>query len=311
MLQVVTANIGGHRNYRDESIVVEDIARQMKNNLPLDYTVPTVIALQEVIQIAYEDDVSDIGTSFARILGEDYRAYFAQKISSETHPHATGWGKPSYAGMHFVAEGNGIVTNIPLADWPWRSPDVGFPGYENKTPIVTHLGLPCLYSTGNRNTEPRNLIVAPLATEWGVVYFMVTHLSTLKGEDRFDPHHPISIEAGARRLIEIQHVIQVLDELRTAEKLYAKPHRPVILAGDFNVDIDREEMLHLQTRFSNLNQTGEKPTYTYRKHEIEIDHILVNDPRQFMGSVQNVYVIDDLAVPDLLDHFPKVASFTR
>jgi endonuclease/exonuclease/phosphatase family metal-dependent hydrolase len=310
MLQVVTVNVGGHRNQRDNPIEPQQVAREIKANLSLDYSRPTILALQEIIQLAYpQQEILDIGDILAQELGQDYRAYFAPKMNSLAYAHRNAWEKSSYAGAAYAAEGNSILTNLPLTDWPWPMPAANFPAHGQKSPIITPLGFPRLYSTGNRDTEPRNLIIAPLLYQDKPLYFMACHLSTLKGEDRQDPNHPISRKAGEYRLSEIRHILHLLEELRSAESFYGKAHAPVILAGDFNVDTEREEMQHLQSQFMNLKIKSESPVATHAKHGIEIDHILINDPNQQLGNVSELYILEKLTVPEVLDHFPKIAVF--
>lgn len=310
MLQVVTANIGGHRNYRELAIDPISVAKELKANLQLDFQRPTILALQEVIKIAFEPGkIWDIGEELAKELGEGYQAFFAPKINSASYPHITAWEKASYAGAIYAAEGNGIVTNLPLQQWPWPIPAANFPGHGVKSPIIVNIGTPHLYSTGNRDTEPRNLIIASLLADSKPIYCISTHLSTIKGEDRHNPEAALSQEAAQKRSLEVQHILGILQELREAERNYGHSAAPVILAGDFNVNMEREEMKLLQSQFSNLALSNPNGAYTHVKHKTEIDHILLNDPLAVLSKPKNVYLLDKLPSSNFLDHLPKVVLF--
>lgn len=300
MLQVITANIGGHRNLRTDAINPQQTAQQIRQNLTFDPTQPSLIALQEVVQIRFADGhLHDLGEWVARELGADYRAYFAPKTSTANHPNVCVWDIPSYDGAEFVSEGNAILTNLPISQWAWGA----------SVPFSVSIGRPRFYSTGNRDTEPRNLIALPVQTAYGTVYFMGTHLSTLRGEDRQDTSQSIAQEAQSMRLMEIEHILALLNELRQAEITAGIEPSPCILAGDFNSNASRPEIQRLLAQFTQYQP--ETPHYTHINHQIDIDHIFVSDPLHKLPPVQDVRVITEHAIPDISDHFLKIAIFNQ
>jgi endonuclease/exonuclease/phosphatase family metal-dependent hydrolase len=298
MLQVITANIGGHRSLHTSRLNPVHIAHQIRQNLIMDPTLPSLIAFQEVVQIRFEDgELHDLAMLVAQELGADYRSYFAPKISTLKHPDVWVWDVPAYQGATFVTEGNAIVTNLPLGQWAWGA----------SVPVHVSIGYPRLYSTGNRDTEPRNLIAVPVLTEYGTVYFMGTHLSTLRGEDRNDIQHPITQQAQHYRALEVDHILKVLEEIRASEVQAGIAPRPCILAGDFNANENRDEIQHLMSQFTHHQPTS--PHYTHINHQIDIDHVFISDPQGMMPPPKSVQVVTQQPIPKISDHLLKIALF--
>ena len=97
------------------------------------------------------------------------------------------WDRPAYRKMSAAAEGNAIVTNLPTEDWSWGSyPDYDECAVSSAWARHTTISRASLYSTGNRDTQPRNLMVASLNYRGVPFYFLNTHLGVLLGEDRRD-----------------------------------------------------------------------------------------------------------------------------
>lgn len=299
MLQVITANIGGHRNLRADRLNPTQTAYEIRQNLDIDPTLPTLIAFQEAVQIRFDDlPTHDISDLIAHQLGAEYHSYFAPKTSTTHHPNVCVWDVPAYQGASFVTEGNSIVTNQPLGQWAWGA----------SIPICVTIGQPRLYSTGGRDTEPRNVIAVPVQTEaYGTVYFIGTHLSTLRGEDRHDRTHPITQHAEQLRVMETAHILGLLDELRQSEQEAGIAPRPCILVGDFNANVPRPEIEQLLTEF--VHYQPEQPHYTHINHQIDIDHIFVSDPQGLMPAPHRVDVQTERAFPDGTDHLLKIAIF--
>lgn len=298
MLQVMTANIGGHRNLRTTRLDPTQAAQNIRQNFDIDTTQPTLIALQEAVQIRFEDGrLHDISALLADELGADYRAYYAPKTSNITHPNVCVWDIASYEGATEVSEGNAIVTNLPLGQWAWGA----------SVPLSVSIGQPRFYSTGNRDSEPRNVIAIPAQTPYGTVYFMATHLTTLRGEDRHDTSHPITQEAQRMRMLEIDHILRLMREIRQSEQTANIAPRPFILAGDFNSNEKRLEFLMLQDEFKHYQPA--QPHYTHINHQIDIDHILISDPQAIMPPPQSVAVQTEPTLPDVSDHLLKIAIF--
>jgi hypothetical protein len=314
MLQVVTYNLGGARKLRtpphNPEQVGKDAAAFLKKHITPD--VPTLLGLQEVGQLGRVG--GRVTASYAALcggMGADYRAHFAAEVDLRTHPHAGLWSRPPYADGPPItegAEGNGIVSNLPQARPPWPVWDGWSVDYA--APVVAGISAASLYSTGSRDTQPRNLMVGFYAhPNYGALTFMNTHLGTVRGEDRHNPDHERTREGTARRVQQANQIVRVLGELRAAEVANEEPARPVILVGDFNAVLGAVPMQALtDAGFALLaveDPVGE--AWTHIGHRILIDHVLVSDPRGVLPAGRARILTD--APADLSDHLPVVAVF--
>jgi endonuclease/exonuclease/phosphatase family metal-dependent hydrolase len=306
LLQIVTTNIGGHRHLNNEPLDSAQIARDVVRILPIDANLPTIIALQETTQVWRDTEPHSDGEDLTQILGQSYRFMFAPEVDSDMHAHNTIWERSMYRGYSRVKNGNGIVTNLPLAKWAWSLPREGYPGAKGISAISSIISHAKLYSTGSRDTQPRNLIIACVESPFGALYFMSTHLSTLRGEERRNPQHPISQAASDERLFECSQILRVVDELRASEREANMEPRPIILAADFNAEANTREMQSLQPTFDLLQPTPSE-NGTHINHKINIDHILICDPAQKLPSVQRCFINTAPEVANVTDHRPVIA----
>jgi endonuclease/exonuclease/phosphatase family metal-dependent hydrolase len=306
LLQIVTANIGGHRHLNDEPLNAAQIARDVRGILPIDPTLPTLIALQETTQVWRGEESFSDGQQLASQLGNPYRFMFAPEIDSTIHSHSAIWQRPMYRGYTRVKNGNGIVTNLPAASWTWSVPDEGYPGAGGAQAISTCISRAKLYSTGSRETQPRNLIVSCLQSPFGAVYFMTTHLSTLRGEDRHSPSASGSQQASAERSLECGQLLFLVAELRRAESEANIEPRPIILAADFNAQTESPEIKFLEQIFKLLKPPPSEDG-THLKHKIHIDHILISDPNHILPPVQKCFINTAPEVVNVTDHRPVIA----
>lgn len=307
MLQIVTFNIGGARKLRQPPHnpvkLGQDAAQTLRQ--VIDPSQPTLIALQETGMITWKSDGRcDVAhDALATALGADYHAHFAAELSSAFQSHARLWTREPYSGMVNAQEGNGFVTNLPFAKWDW---DV-FPG-QREYWTYTQISQAVVYSTGNRNTQPRNLMVVSVEhPTYGALFILNTHYGTLSGEDRHDTNHTRTQEGEARRRFQSQQVLRVVHELREAERTHSKPARPIIFAGDFNAKPEAPSMQDLLTEFMLLEvENPLEDRWTHVTHEILIDHVFVSDPRGVLPPAR-CFIQTDLPFDDLTDHRPVVA----
>ncbi len=314
LLQIVSINIGGHRHTRQEPLDLSRLADQVRQFLDIKPEQPTIIALQEANRLWDQNNrLIETGALLAEALGGDYRAYFAGEVDSLTLPHRQDWDKDIYEGFSRAAEGNGIVTNLPLAHWPWPYPRPNHPGHGNFNPIATVISRATLYSTGERRTQPRNLFIASLESTWGPLFFMTTHLATFRDEDRTNPDHPITRQASDERLFQADQILTVVQELRLAEQDTRLPQRPIILVGDFNAEPDTPEMQAFTPLFRLLQprmagRPGEAP-WTHGKYHLHVDHVLTNDPARQLGALRDCYILPLPPDNAITDHQPVLAIF--
>lgn len=306
MLQVVTMNIGGARKLRQPPHDPACLGRDAAHTLAqvIDPTQPTFIALQETGTLTANGDTHTPHDAMAGALGDSYTAHFAPELTSERHPHTRLWGRPAYDGMTSGAEGNGFVTNLSFAAWDWDA-------RAGAAWTVTQISRAAIYSTGNRNTQPRNMMVASVQhPAYGALYVLNTHFGTLTGENRHDPHAPRTLEGEAVRRHQAGEVLRVVGELRQAEIDHDKPARPIILAGDFNAVPSSEAMQDLSAVFTLLPVENPAPEqWTHTGHKILIDHILVSDPRGVLPTAR-CFIQTPLPFDDLTDHLPVAAVFS-
>lgn len=309
MLQVITYNLGGAKHLRADHFDYYAVAADAVTTIrrALDPAAPTIIALQEV-GWGIGDRWYDCALHIAQLLGEDYRYAFGAEISREQHPHADFWGRPLFAGLKGAAEGNAIVTNLSPAPWPWPTVESHGPKVDWATNVS--IGRPTLYSTATRDTQPRCALVASLQLDDLPLFFINTHLTTLRGESRLNTDDARAGQASALRSAEVGGLSALTGELIEAE--YAanrSPIRPVLLAGDFNARPNTPEMRLLNSRFRWIQpETEPFECWSHIGHHILIDHIYVNalDTRL---KTRRCVVVTDLPYNDLSDHRPVLAVF--
>jgi endonuclease/exonuclease/phosphatase family metal-dependent hydrolase len=320
-LRVMTLNAGGARRARRHQIVPDRIAADLYRLLSTIGSAdsigwPTIIAVQESHQV-WQGQNTPLETCcvLAQRLGPSYRSYFSPYLDSSSHVHPNKWEQPLFKGFDRVKQGNAVITNMTCGAWPWGLPQKGYPGYKKNAPISTQISSATLYSTGDRNTEPRNLMVMPLTRGQGeetLLYFMATHLTTLRGEVRHANRDVVSKKASNSRLAQIHEILRVTTELREAEHFHNKTQTPIILAGDFNTEPDSPELRALEQTFSRLSPRwygkSKKVVYTHSDYKILVDHIFYNDPNNLLTPV-DCRVLTPEQVDNTTDHLPMIAKF--
>lgn len=312
MLQVVSFNIGGARSMRPAPHDHEQLAVDTYSTLRQVITPsqPTLIALQESGAAMHRGQSRNVGRKMAQLLGTDYQDAFAPEVTMCDHPHPNLWDRPAYRDMSGAAEGNAIITNLPKEEWSWGS----YPAYDDcytDGAWARHTGISraTLYSSGNRDTQPRNLMVASLNYRGIPLYFLNTHLGLLIGEDRGDATYERSRTASQIRQAQVSEILHVIDELKLADEHNEMPARPIVLAGDFNAQPDSPEMEMLQRHFRLLTPENQhSQLWTHNTHRILIDHILLHDPAE-QFEVISCHIQSKIPFDDLTDHRPTVGIF--
>jgi endonuclease/exonuclease/phosphatase family metal-dependent hydrolase len=245
-----------------------------------------------------------------------WRTFFAPEVDTAYHQHATLWNRSAYdstvnGGLASGAEGNAVLSNLTAALWPWpHHTGHRIPLMLIIPSIVTQISQASLYSTGTRDTQPRNLILTSVEhLTYGPLVFMNTHLGTVTGEDRHDPVHPQSATGEARRLHQVGEIVRVTREFRQAEVDNGHAPRPIVLVGDFNAVPGSAPMQLLEQEYHLLPvENPEADRWTHRDHKILIDHILISDPARILPEPR-VFIQTDLPYDDLTDHRPVIAVF--
>ena len=221
MLQVVSFNIGGARNLRPAPHDHDKLAVDTYSALQqvINPRQPTVIALQESGVAFHSGSSRNVGRKMAELLGGEYIDAFAPEVTMCDHPHPNLWDRPAYRSMTGAAEGNAIITNLEMEDWSWGS----YPEYDEclmsgAWARQTTISRATLYSSGNRDTQPRNLMVASLRYRGIPFYFLNTHLGVLIGEDRLDAEYERSRAASQMRQAQVNEILHVIEELKCADR---------------------------------------------------------------------------------------------
>jgi endonuclease/exonuclease/phosphatase family metal-dependent hydrolase len=304
MLQIVTINVGG--SFREQYRPPHTVAEEIRQQVPLDFSQPFVMGLQEIFRIENQaHSFISLDDELCK-LAPNLNYCFATEADSAAHPHAKAWENDGFKHASHVSDGNGVLSNLAYASWPWSMPAAGYPGAMELCPILVPLGSPRLHSTGNRNTKPRNAIVASLKTSAGEIFLINTHLTTLVGEREENADRAIVRKAMDLRLLEINGILSIVGELREAERLAQQEARPIILLGDFNTSPSSQEFAVLLENFVLLSPAAAPERLTHKKERVHIDHILMNDPQQRF-RLRHSFIHTQIENEKFTDHYPVVA----
>ncbi len=307
MLQLISFNTGGARwlhepPYRPNT-VGKDVAEALKT--VIDPAKPTVIALQETGAVEKYDVLYESALeALVQYIDIGYRSAYAREVDMLEHFHHRLWSREAYNGADFATEGNGIVTNLRPAKWPWKRHFTDAEPWYTQTQI----SWASLYSTGSRDSQPRNAMDASLThPDYGPLFIINTHLGTLSGEDRHDATTERSQAGVAMRRYQVGEILRITHELRAAEETAEQDPRPIILTGDFNAvpgSAPMNDLGKIYTLLAPENPIEER--YTHLKHNILIDHVLISDPCKALptGTVRL------LPIDGLSDHRPVLAAWS-
>lgn len=313
---VMTMNVGGAKQVRQQRLDIEKFVSDIVGCIPASVK-PDIIAVHESHEVWNEEGVrfeksEELSKKLSETLGKPYKSYFSPYLDSDYHSHFNKWERKAFKGFSRVKQGNAIVTNKSTGQWPWNSPPQGYPTPEEIAPISTQISGATLFSTGNRNTEPRALMVVPLSLGGVSLYFMATHLATLTGEKRNNKRHLRSKKASEVRFAQAKEIIQVVEELREAEQKKELTPLPMILAGDFNAQVCTPEIDVLEQTFVRLipcwYDGSKDPVWTHVGHKIHVDHIFYDDPADVL-TLRGCSVLPPKEISEVIDHLPIVATF--
>ena len=105
------------------------------------------------------------------------------------------------------------------------------------------------------------------------------------------------------------NIIQIR-QLNYLQKMIEKSKYPVILTGDFNMDID---MPRFKLFIDNLSSIGykrvpnAKKTYKYQKDKLPIDHIFI--PNEW--NIEEVEISTDQYLKNFSDHYPILVRISK
>jgi endonuclease/exonuclease/phosphatase family metal-dependent hydrolase len=307
-ITVGTANIAGAAR--------QEVADPGKHSLLADILGGTdILGLQEVVQV--EDPAS------GRLVHDDiaalkrgglsgYKHFFFAHLDSTLHPHRRKWGSDIFKDWsernYRVQQGTAILIKGRYDFYHLLESDRS--GFASAVTLPWYIEKPTFYR-GNRDTEPRSLLVARVKVDARIVLFCCTQLSTLteEAEDR----RRSTPNARALRSHQVGWIVDYIKSYQEARRGICNELKqewvdePVILVGDFNADKESPELSRLcELGLKAVKAT--RPNHTHRKHRIEMD--LIFAPGKMRGSAQ-VIKLDDLESSNkrgISDHYPVIAT---
>jgi len=272
-IDVMTYNIHGEAGMKLASIAA--ILREAN---------PDVIGLNEIRRYWWRHDGHvDHAEWLARRMGMKHH-YFGLTLDSDLDPHPTKWQEDWRKGYRKIQQGNAILSRYPFSG---LSTDIGSFTSQN-CPIAVLISQPTRYA-GNRNTEPRNCLVAKLKLDHKLrCYFLATHLATLTEETESPAR---KAEASKIRCQQVNRILKIVRMLQG---------HPIILIGDFNAEPGSPEINLLKGTFTDASVGID---YTYLKDGTKIDYIFVSEGIEVVSCI--VPEIDELEQAS--DHLPIMA----
>jgi endonuclease/exonuclease/phosphatase family metal-dependent hydrolase len=286
----MTYNIGGgRRDFGTQLDSVLDVVRQAQ---------PDVLALQEATSWQDADGHWHSSVAFlSDVLGSDYHSFFGPTITLRQHFFS---GKSNFVRAVFED----------LRDWQFGNALLVRPGFARLStpsrPGQPH-NLPIFRPTqylGNRDTDPRHVILTRLYEQKIAPLIIATHLTTLKGERG----KPEDIAPGKPDLAQEMRCKQVNNLLALLTPYALQRNEVIFLLGDLNATSDEVCMDHLkQSGFIRLDPDN-GDIATHKNLCGPVDHILVYPGSRLLDY--ECRVIDSPLAREASDHLPVIADVT-
>ncbi len=307
-ITVATANIaGGARQEAADPRKFETLSELLCNG-DVD-----VAGVQEVVKIF--DKSGDVIRDDLEALTKSTvcKGFFFCNIDSVIYSHPGKWESPLF--KPYFEDGCRILQGAAIL---LRKDHLFVDFLRNRTPggrpVITQI-LPWYFNEdgpvfyqGNRDTEPRSLLLARVEIKGKYALFGATQLSTLSGERSDPPDEPARKRAVRLRKEQLEWICRYMKSYnRAIESFPGVSPDATFLVGDFNGD-EKEIDRNLDgCDLKRIPASGDV-AMTHRKHEIVIDHIC--------GDVDGKAKIINLADFELnkkmriSDHNPVMAEFT-
>jgi len=281
----MTYNIGGTKspNYSFSNVL------RVIRNLSPDFLCIQEIFEKRINSKKIESQVKKI----TETLGKETRYYFGPTISTNEHFHPS---KQLFVDLLFEdiqewVQGNAFFSKKIFT----KLGNQLAAGKPRNLPVFT----PITYE-GNRNTDPRRVIISRIKLPNLSPFVIGTHLTTLVGEDDGNYNITPSIKEVAQkmRLDQTQKIIQII------KKHILDQHQMAILLGDFNAP-EKETCI-----VNNVEGDGRfvRLAPENQGHRHIVDHIFI-----FPGDHYVEYsckIMDDAIAKKASDHFPIYADVT-
>ncbi len=298
-LKLMTYNIGGGRDDDDLTQPAEfdqvlvNITRVIQNETP------DILILQEVVEWVDEHQVRrNTAVNIARALGYIEGLHYGPTLSLQENFHS---GKAAFVRSIFsdwldFRQGNAILSRrnfVQLGDPSQAGPPRNLPVFR-----------PTQYE-GNRDTDPRYVLLGRIHTGDVAPFIVGTHLSTLRGERGSGADPEKARLAGEMRSAQIQ---RLLDLVRVH---LLKRNELVFLLGDFNAPASEPciaQRLVGEGGFKRLVPENDTTRTHLFKVDKPIDHIFVYPEHRLVES--RCWIVDTELAHHASDHLPVVAEVT-
>ena len=289
-IKLMTYNIGGGR--KDLGSVATGILETIQQERP------DILALQEAISIVTENNVENTLTEISSNIRYNH-FFFGQTLSMEQNLSVN-----KYLFVYGIfndwkdwQQGNAL-----LSQWPFIRLNALSAGTPRNIPIYSP------NYEGNRDTEPRYVILARVNHPTTPFYVLTTHLTTLLGERGGEKREiPLITEkAKMLRYVQCRQIITLINKhLLEKEQL-------VFLMGDFNAEVDEpciQELL--KNGFFHLSPEEKVGTHIKRQDE-PVDHIFVYPGKNLIKYrcqiIKNKMNASNIEAFGPSDHLPVVAE---
>lgn len=284
-LRLMTYNIGGIKssNYSFDSVL--QIIKELS---------PDFLCIQEIVEMTSGSGKLDSQVQeIASILGENTSYWFGPTISLYQNFHPSKnlfvdlvfkdtqeWlqGNAFFSKMNFIALGDELEEGLP-----------------KNLPLFT----PVSYE-GNRNTDPRKLLISRINIPQAYPYVLGTHLTTLVGEHDENPEMRTQVKGLAQkmRLEQTKKILQII------ERHTIHQGKMTILMGDFNANEDEScivDILETEGKFVRLipENIGNPQT---------VDHIFIFAGDNCIDYRCRIY--NEEIAYRASDHFPVYADIS-
>jgi endonuclease/exonuclease/phosphatase family metal-dependent hydrolase len=245
---------------------------------------PDVIGLNEVRRYWWgHDGYIDHAEWLAQRIGIMHH-FLGVTIDSDRDPHPVKWHKEWHKGYWKIQQGNAMLSRYPFGD---LSTNNG--GFTSQScPMAIQINDPTHY-VGNRDTEPRNCLVAKLKLDdERECYFLTTHLTRLTKEMESPAR---KAEASRIRCKQVERLLKITRKLQG---------QPIVLVGDFNAEPSSPEISLLKGTFTDASVGIE---YTHLEDRTKIDYIFVSEGMEVVSRM----VPESDGLEQASDHLPIMA----
>ena len=311
-IRVATVNIaGGARGERADPQKFELLATVL-NGVDL-------IGLQEVIRVTASsaDDVirDDIAMLTAAPGLSGYQHFFFPQLDSFNDPDPRKWSSPVF--NEYYDRGDRIQTGTGIMIAPQHAfchlLQHGLSGHGSGQIVPWYADPPTFYR-GNRDTEPRSLLIARVRMGSRFALFCCTQLATLREENPRANRRAPTPNAVNMRKLQTKWIAGYLGDYRISRQTYPGEENrepdPIILVGDFNAEPGAKELQPIeQLGLETTDITSDGIQYTHRTHKIFID--LIFAPTTVTNKTARIIdlgPLEDEVDLRISDHHPVIAE---